>query len=139
MSSGIDLGKLETPNRARSIQAMKSAWAFYNASSKPRGLVQCRLLIASGKYGTPDPKDHQAVGEALDKWLVDHKPDWPYRKYYTTVVNNYMRSFIFQIPYTRLFTGAFSKSDSMSLPLPGQSRCRKGFIRPEFRKFFSVQ
>ena len=92
LSSGIDLGKLETPNRARSIQAMKSAWAFYNASSKPRGLVQCRLLIASGKYGTPDPKDHQAVGEALDKWLVDHKPDWPYRKYYTTVVNNYKKN-----------------------------------------------
>ena len=92
LSSGIDLGKLETPNRARSIQAMKSAWAFYNASSQPRGLVQCRQLIASGKYGTPDPGDHQAVGEALDKWLADHKPDWAYRKYYTNVVNNYKKN-----------------------------------------------
>lgn len=92
LADGIDLAKLKTPNHARSIQAMQSAWAFYNASSKPRGLVQCRLLIASGKYGTPDPKDYQAVGEALDKWLVDHKPDWPYRKYYTTVVNNYKKN-----------------------------------------------
>ena len=89
---GIDLGKLDTPNRARSIQAMKTAWAFYNASSSPRNLVQCRQLIASGKYGNPDPNDHQAVGEALDKWLADHKPDWPYRKYYTNVVNTYKKN-----------------------------------------------
>lgn len=92
LNTGIDLGKLDHPNRARSIQAMKSAWAFYNASSAPRNLVQCRQLIAGGKYGNPDPNDHQAVYEALDKWLADHKPDWPYRKYYTNVVNTYKKN-----------------------------------------------
>ena len=92
LNTGIDLGELDTPNRARSILAMKSAWAFYNASSNPRTLVQCRQLIANGKYGNPDPGDHQAVYEALDKWLADHAPDWPYRKYYTNVVNAYKKN-----------------------------------------------
>ncbi len=92
LAKGIDLAKLATPNAGRSMKAVKTAWSLFSINSELRTLEQCRGLIAGGKYGNPDPKDYKAMSEAMDKWLADHKPDWPYRKYYTNQVNNYRKN-----------------------------------------------
>ena len=94
LAGGIDLATLATPNFKRAEKAMKTAMQIYYSTSTLRTLVQCRCLVFNTRFlpGTPDPGNYDAIVEALLKWRDNYGEKWPYRRYYTSQINNYKKN-----------------------------------------------
>lgn len=94
LAKGIDLARLDTPNRKRAENALKTALQIYSCNNELRYLEQCRQIAFKSKFytGTPDPKNFNAVHDALLKWRDSFGPDWRYRKYYGSVIASYRKN-----------------------------------------------
>lgn len=94
LARGIDLANLDTPNRKRAENAMKTTLQLYNQNSLLRTLEQCRFVVMNSKFlpENSDPKDFKLISDALQKWLDSHGENWLYRKYYSWQINTYRKN-----------------------------------------------
>ena len=94
LAKGINLAVLDTPNKKRAENAMKTAMQIYYCNYTLRGLEQCRQIAFNSKFykGTPDPENFNAIVEALDKWRDSYGEKWNYRKYYGNVIASYRKN-----------------------------------------------
>ena len=94
LAKGIDLALLDTPNRKRAEDALETALKIHSCNGVLRSLEQCRQIAFKSKFytGTPDPKNFNAVYEALQKWRDSFGPDWLYRKYYGYQIESYRKN-----------------------------------------------
>jgi len=93
-AKGIDLSRLDTPNRKRAEKAFNAVKEIRSINSTLRYLEQCRQIAFGSKFftGTPDPKNFDAVTETLEKWRESYGPKWPYREYYGNVIDSYRKN-----------------------------------------------
>ena len=94
LAKGINLATLDTPNKKRAANAFKTAMQIYSCNNAIRTLEQCRQIAFNSKFynGTPDPKDFNAIAEALDKWRDSYGEKWTYRQYYGYVISSYRKN-----------------------------------------------